>query len=192
MGEVLDEITTGGYIYDLKKGYSQWPDLPPPKHTPINCRAAANLAKRLAEEKKGLKGLKVIHFAPEHGFIVLAAPDEEVLGSTKPEIDVAARQSWDGNTQTFKCWEFANHYRVQDPEGGHKVYDPIFGTSGTFNPKGILASSATESGGSPIKMTTIYGEKYQVTRGINVPTEVVILHDKEVDEKYIVHDSNFQ
>jgi len=184
MGEVLVEIAEGGYIYSLSKGYSQWPNLPPPKGTQINCRAAANLAKRLAEEKRGLKGtyLKVISFAPKGGFIVLAAPGEKVLGSTEPVI----------NTPNLKGWEFDNHYRVQDPEGENKVYDPIFGTSGNLNPKGILASSPTQSGGSPIKMTTIYGEKYQVTRGIDGSMEVAILHDKEVDKKYIVHDSNFE
>jgi hypothetical protein len=184
MGNVLAEITTAGYIYDLTKGFYQWPDLPPPKGTRINCRAAANLAKRLAEEKRGLEGtsLKVIGFTPKDGFIVLATPGIKALGSTQPEI----------NTPTLKCWEFDNHYRVQDPIGGNKVYDPIFGTSGNFNPEGILASSPTQSPPGESKMTTIYGEKYQITRGIGVPTEVIILHTQTVDQKYIVGDSNFQ
>jgi len=132
MGNVLGIISTQGYIYDLSKGFSTWPVVPPPRGTRINCMAAAKLAKRMAEEKHGVEGsfLKLVVAKPKGGFIVPASPGMKALGTTVPGIV----------SPGFSCWEFDNHYRVKDPQGLNKIYDPIFGTSGNFNPTGISVS----------------------------------------------------
>ena len=187
MGDVLAEIRSMGYRYNLTKGFSGWTALPPPRGTEINCRAAATLAKRLAEEKHGMEGafLKVIGFKPGEGlgFIVVATPGMKALGTTDPEI----------STVELECWEFDNHYRVVDPNGFQKIYDPIFGTSGNFNPTGILSSEKekSETVGDSLRQISVYGEKYRITRGIGFPTKVDVLKPGPIDPKYIVTDLFF-
>jgi hypothetical protein len=188
MGEVLAQITSMAYRYNLTKGFSGWTTLPPPRGTEINCRAAATLAKRLAEEKHGMEGtfLKVIGYTPGQGlgFIVVATPGMKALGTTDPEI----------STVELKCWEFDNHYRVVDPNGFNKIYDPIFGTSGNFNPTGILASEKekSETIATSLCQISVYGEKYRITRGIGFPTKVDVLKPGPVDPKYFVTDLLFK
>lgn len=186
MGEVLGAISSQGYVYDLSKGFSMWPILPPPGGTRINCQAAANLAKRLAEEKLGLEGkhLKVVSTKPKGGFIVPAASGRKALGTTAPDVVTLA----------LSCWEFDNHFRVQDPKGLNKVYDPIFGTSGNHNPTGISASSETklERIQGAFCQITEYGEKYRITRGIGIKSTVEVLKQGPVAANYVISDANFK
>lgn len=184
MGHVLAAILKRQYRYNLSKGFFKWTQLPPPLGTQINCKAAAYLAKRLAEEKWGLEGacLKVVGFAAKDGFIVPAATGMKALGTTAPEI----------RTPVLACWEFSNHYRVQDPKGYNKIYDPVFGTSGNFNPTGILASSPSEVDVKAGVQITEYGEKYRVIRSLSAATKVEVLKQGPVAKKYIVDDALFK
>lgn len=186
MGDVLGVISTQGYRYNLSKGFSGWANLPPPAGTEINCQAAANLAKRLAEEQYGLEGdsLQVVSVKPKGGFIVVASPGQKALGTTGPTVD----------TPQLKCWEFDNHFRVKDPKGFNKVYDPIFGSSGASNPTGIGASK-TYTGLQKIDgkdwMVTEYGEKYKVMRCFGAPARVEVLKAGAVTGQYLIDDSKF-
>jgi hypothetical protein len=185
MGTVLGVISSQGYIYDLSKGYSQWVKLPPPRGTRINCRAAAILAKRLAEEQYDVDGdfLKIICAKPKGGFIVLSNSGIKALGTTNPEI----------KTKNIGCWEFDNHYRVKDTAGFNKIYDPIFGSSGNLNPQGIKASSDTklEKVEGTMCQITEYGEKYRVIRSLGAQNGIEVLNKSPVDIKYIVTDQDF-
>ena len=130
----LMEVMAGKYYkYDLRKGYSGWDQIPPANGTPMNCQAAARLLKRLAEETANFpkNQLEITFAKPKGGFIVLAGNGLKALGTTFAPIT---------GEQGLACWEFDNHFRMFDARGFEKVYDPIFGTTGKFNPVGIVAT----------------------------------------------------
>lgn len=183
MGDALAEIISQKYIYSLSKGSSNFTEMPPKPGTEMNCEAAARLLKRLAEEKRGLEGndLKIVYFGPKDGFFVLSN-GEDALGTSRPHII----------SDVISGWEFEKHYRVQDPVCDNKVYDPIFGTSGRYNPSGILASGPSTVTDQARSMVSIYGEKYKITHTLNQPVKVELLSNDPVDPKWIVDDSKFQ
>jgi hypothetical protein len=182
MGEVLAEIATAGYVYTLSKGSTSWLKFPPPQGTQMNCEAAAYLLKWLAE-KRGIRGgLRIVKFSTPLGFMVEAAPGLSALGTTPPEVI----------TPELRCWEFDNHYRVRDTEQGDKAYDAIFGTSGAFNPEGVLCTKQTLVPGG---MVGEYGEKYRITRTTKM-TKVELMSGKtkssKVDARYVISDPTFE
>lgn len=175
MGEVLGEISTAGYIYDLGAGNHSWAVVPPPRGTRLNCQAAARLAIRMAEDR-GVESLQVVSTKLKDGFLVQASRGMKAFGNSDPMIQL----------HNFSGWEFDNHYRVKDPVGG-KVYDPTFGTSGNFNPKGIHCTTETYFKGTT--MVSVYGEKYEVTR--THVFEVKELKPGPIAPRFVVDDRNF-
>ena len=175
MGDVLAQITSAGYLYDLGAGASQWAQVPPPRGTKLNCQAAARLAKQMGEAR-GLDKLVVVATSIKDGFLVVVAAGIKAFGGCMPPI----------NKPPIFAWEFDNHYRVHDPVVG-KTYDPVFGTSGAFNPTGILCTSTAVE--FP-KMISVYGKKYKVTRGTTF--EVEVLNQNPVPASDVVNDSHFK
>lgn len=175
MGEVIAEITSAGYIYDLGAGASQWAQVPPPRGTKLNCQAAARLAKQMGEAR-GLDKLVVVATSIKDGFLVVVAAGIKAFGGCMPPI----------NKPPIFGWEFDNHYRVHDPVVG-KTYDPVFGTSGAFNPTGILCTSTAVE--FP-KMISVYGKKYKVSRSTTF--EVEVLNNNPVPASDVVNDSHFK
>jgi len=159
MGEILFKIEAGGYTYDLKQSSSDWDQIPPPAGTKMNCKAAANLAIRMAKAEGIEKGLILVKAEPKNGFFVPVAPGVKALGNNEPPV----------NDNNVRGWEFSNHYRVKDTNAA-KIYDPTFCTSGNFNPIGLKAlnetktEKSTKGGKLSIKMISLYGEKYEITR----------------------------
>ncbi len=182
MGEALAEIAAAGYVYKLSKRSTTWLKFPPPKGTEMNCEAAAYLLKWLAEKRGVRGGLRIVKIRIKLGFAVAVAPGTFALGTTPPEVI----------TPELCCWEFDNHYRVRDTEQGDKAYDAIFGTSGVFNPEGIICTKQTLVAGG---MIGEYGEKYRITR-TNDKTKVELMSGKTkaspVDARYVVSDPTFE
>jgi hypothetical protein len=174
MGEVILQIQGAGYIYDLGKGATSWTKIPPPRGTRLNCQAAARLAKEMAEER-GVDRLQIVATKIKDGFFIPASPGLKALGSSAPPVQ----------TGQVKGWELDNHYRVKDPVIG-KVYDPIFGTSGAYNPDGVRCTSTRVE--FP-KMTSVYGEKYEITRAGTFTAR--LLSQRPVAPKYVVKDQDY-
>lgn len=175
MGEVILQIQSAGYIYDLGQGASNWAQTPPPRGTRLNCQAVARLAKELAEQR-GINGLTIVATKIEGGFFVPSATGVKALGGNEPPVQ----------TTHVRGWKFDNHYRVKDAMA-NKVYDPTFGTSGDFNPVGIKCTSTKVD--FP-KMVSVYGEKYEITRTHTFDAR--LLSQGQTDRRYLVDNSDYR
>jgi len=180
MGRVILQIQGAGYKYNLGKGFSGWPQVPPPRGTEMNCRAAADLAIKMAKEQ-GVEGLKLVVTNIDGGFFVPASAGMKALGDNNPPISIGQ----------VRGWEFDKHFRVWD-ERINKVYDPTFGTSGIYNPVGIKCTKTIPSEFNPKTKTitagSIYG-KYKIVRNgpkweAEILTNVKAASSKVTDSDY--------
>jgi hypothetical protein len=159
MRGVLQDIQNAGYVYDLGAGAANWPKVPPPRGTHLNCQAAARLAKRMGEER-GVNNLRLVATNIQGGFFIPADVGRKALGGNNPPVQ----------TPQVRGWEFDNHYRVKDSSTG-TVYDPVFGTNGGTNLVGVKCTSEQVNFPNQI---SVYGGKYKITRtGVGFQAELV-------------------
>ena len=177
LNQILVLLQDSRYIYDKTKGgvYGKT-QMPPPPGTRMNCESAARIFIQLAKDM-GIDNLQALYFkGGEHGYGYFVPANDKLALGCQPEI----------NSLVAKGWEFDNHWRVKDT-ATVQIYDPTFGTSGQ-NPIGILGTSMKTD--RNFKMTTIYGEKYQVKRqGILV--ECTELSKAPPNQKHLVNDASF-
>ena len=181
---IMNLIHEKGYIYDLNKSSTSWLELPPPPGTKLNCKSAAILMKRIAEQQ-GIENIKIVQTKIEKGFFVPSEPGIKALGTTDPMV-----------ITTAVCgWEFDNHFRVKDCKT-NIIYDPIFWTSGTTNPDGIrCTSSAVEDSyilfffSQGKAFVSVYGDKYEITRSTKFTAK--ILSQGAVAHKFLVTNKDY-
>jgi len=182
LNRLLELLQTSRYSYAKERGRVGIETLPPAPGTAMNCESAARIFMQIASDM-GVDKLQALYFGATRtnkrgdklGYLVLQERGVKALGNG-PEI----------NKPPVAGWEFDNHWRVKDPET-NIIYDPTFGTSSPMNLKGIQGTDMTT--GLNFSMTTVYGDKYTITRqGIGVTVAVA---NTPVPSKDFVGDENF-
>jgi len=178
--EVIVQIQKLNYDYNLAKGSSNWDTIPPPARIEMNCKAAANLAVKMAE-KKGVNQLKLVVAQPKDGFFIPSIGKPLMaFGNNEPPV----------KTGIVSGWVFEYHYRVKDVVT-RKVYDPTFGTSDNDNPIGLKCTSTKTEIGVKSKMVSIYGDKYAIIRELPGDYSVELIIDTLVHSKNIVENKDY-